>query len=229
MKRLLLTLAKCDLIALLLAGWISCGRDQADATLPPEEPVEVIPEDTVPIEKPYAVAEIENLQTRLRVLDPGTGGMSREYMLASGLTDPVTYERLWRWDPKDVINHFPTWPERYNVDTYFGYADDDQTLLCEVINFPEAALQWEKDYFSATGLGNITEIYVQMSGIVRLYIDNAGKKYGTMELTSLEPSEAGKTINLQLGLYIETYPKRGETLINFIDKETAGNDFRESI
>ncbi|MDR0699383.1 MAG: hypothetical protein LBG28_09255 [Tannerella sp.] len=44
-----------SLVALLLAGWISCGREQAVATLPPEEP-----EATLPIgEEPYAVAEIE--------------------------------------------------------------------------------------------------------------------------------------------------------------------------
>jgi hypothetical protein len=215
---------------------MSCGQEQADDTLPPEEPVEVIPEEPDPRGTPYAVAEIENLQTRLRVFD--TKGMSREYMLASALRDPVTQERLWRWDPKDVISHFPPRPEHYNVDTYFGYADEDQTLLCEVINLPEAALQWEEDYFSETGLGSRTEIYVQMSGTVRLYIDSAGKKYGTMELTSLEPSGTGieYQANLQLGLYIETYPLRGQTLINFIDKETmeitkiyVRSDYQETV
>jgi hypothetical protein len=213
---------KYSVIALLLTGWISCGKQNV-AVLPPEKPEETLPvtpeepDQTVPEPEPDDGIKIENLQTRLRILDPGPGN-GREYMWKSDLKDPVSGKNMWRWDPKNVIIHFPPLPEHYRVDTYFGYADaDGRTILCEVVNFPEAALQWEKDYFSA-GYGTLTEINVQMNGIVRLYTDSTGEKYGTLELTSLEPSE--KEANLQLSVYTEIYPHRGETQVNFIDSET---------
>jgi hypothetical protein len=200
------TIVKYGVLILLLAGWISCGQEQADTTLP---------------EEPYAVAKIENLQTRLRILDPDGNYYWREHLWQSDIKDLVTHENMWRWDPKNVIVHFPPQPEHYRVDTYFGYADaDGQTLLCETVNFPEAALQWKEDFSS--NQGNLLEVNVQMSGTVRLYTDDTGKKYGTLELASLKPSESegGEPVNLQLGVYTETYPGRGRTLINFIDKET---------
>ncbi|MDR2773483.1 MAG: hypothetical protein LBC19_01860 [Tannerella sp.] len=45
----------------------------------------------------------------------------------------------------------------------------------------------------------------RMSGTVRLYVDNTGEKYGTLELTSLEPSGAREPANLQSGIYTETF------------------------
>jgi hypothetical protein len=190
--------------ALLLAGsgWISCGQGKDD-------PAEI--ED-----KPDDGVKIENLQTRLRIIDPGY--LSRESIWKYDLKDSITGKNMWRWDPKNVIIHFPPLPKYYRIDTYFGYADaDGRTLLCEVINFPEVASQWKEDFSS--GLGTLSEVNVQMSGTVRLYTDNTGEKYGLLELTSLEPVGA-EPANLQLGVYTETYPGRGKTLINFIDKET---------
>jgi hypothetical protein len=204
---------KCGILVLLWIGLISCSEQ--NAVLPQEEPEEVISE--TPEKEPYAVVSIENLQTRLRILDPDGKYSLREHLWQSDLKDPVTGEHLWRWDPKNVIIHFPPKPERYEIDTHFGYVNGDRMLLCEVINFPEAALQWKEDFSS--GLGSLLEVNVQMSGTVRLYIDNTGEKYGTLELTSLEPSGA-RPANLQFGVYTETYPKHGRTQINFIDKET---------
>jgi hypothetical protein len=173
-----------------------------------------------PAEKLYTVAAIENLQTQLRILDPE--GRSRESMWHSDLNDLISHETMWRWDPKNVIIHFPPMPQYYLVDTHFGYVDaDGQTILCEVINFPEAALQWEDVFHEKEGYGIRTEINVQMSGTVRLYVDLTGKKCGTLELTSLEPSETGSG-KLQTGVYWETYPSVGDmrTKINIIDEET---------
>jgi hypothetical protein len=191
---------KYGILSLLLAGWISCGEQ--NAALPKEELAETIPE--TPEREPYAVVAIENLQTRLRILDPKN----------------TSRENLWDSDPQNVILYYLPTPH----DTYFGYADaDGQTFLCEVINFPGAALQWEGEFSRTTEKGTVTEVNIQMNGIIRLYTDSAGGKYGTLELMSLEPSGTGskEPVNLQSGvLYMETYPIRGRTQVNFLDKDT---------
>ncbi|MDR1407220.1 MAG: hypothetical protein LBJ23_04125 [Tannerella sp.] len=184
---------KYGIMALLLAGWISCeqSREEAEGGI-----------------------KIENLQTRFRFLDT-RDYFRREAMYYSDLN-------MWRWDPQNVIIHFPPQPERYKVDTHFGYVDTDgQTLFCDVINFPEAALQWEYDYSSTKE--KRMEVNVLMSGMVRIYTDENGEKYGTLELTSLKPSGA-EPASLQPGVYTETYPypeRNGprHTQINIIDKE----------
>jgi hypothetical protein len=214
------------IVAFLLAGLISCG-DQNVAVLPPEKPEDSAQTDPEPEPeggKPYAVVEIENLQTRLRRIDPEGKYYWRENLWKCALRDPVSGEHMGRWDPKNVIIHFPPKPH-YKVDTYFGYADaDGRVLLCEVINFPEAALQWKEDFISRPGYGDfmeLMEVNVQMSGTVRLYTDSTGGKYGTLELTSLESSGSGEPVNLQLGVYTETYPlPERPTRFHFIDKDT---------
>ncbi|MDR0756923.1 MAG: hypothetical protein LBF85_03655 [Tannerella sp.] len=192
------------LMALLLAGWISCGKEPSVATLPPEEPEAINPVG----EEPYAVAVIENLQTRLRILEPKFD---------------VKRNEIWRSSPRDVIINYPPSPQ-YEADTYFGYADADGRIVhCEVINLPGSAKQWNGEFFQ-TGWTAVTEISVQMNGTVRLYTGDEGETYGTLELTSLEPvPESSLPVNLQPGVYRETYPSDPDnvswTEINLIDKE----------
>jgi hypothetical protein len=193
-----------SLMILLLAGWISCGREQAVATLPPEEP-----EATLPIgEEPYAVVEIEDLQTRLRILEPKFD---------------VKRNEIWRSDPRGVITDYPPSPQ-YEACTYFGYADAEGRIFhCEVINLPGSAKQWKGEVFQ-TGWTTVTEINVQMTGTVRLYTGSEDETYGTLELTLLEPVPAsGLPVNLQPGVYRETYPSEQDdvfyTKIDLIDNE----------
>jgi hypothetical protein len=157
-----------------------------------------------PAEKPYTVAVIENLQVRLRILEPKNLANNER-------------ENVWYSDPENVIVHFL--PALH--DTRFGYAGQDgQTLLCQVINLPEAAEQWEGEFFRSSGyVGTVTEFNVQMSGTVRLYADESGT-YGALELTSLEPSEVETPAKLQPGVYTEKFPVRGRTQIHFIDKDS---------
>jgi hypothetical protein len=216
MKRLLLTLAKCGLIALLLAGWMSCGQDQADTTLPPEEPVEVIPKDTVPIEKPYAVAEIENLQTQLYVFK---------------LTDPdEDITKIWSLPKQEgVIFHCLSVPSfkipELSTGIRFGYVDNEnRTIICEVSNFPEEVLQlqWEG---VAVYMGNhadsiVMRVNIRMSGTVQLYskdTENGVERFGTLELTSITKDDDKKT--LDFGMYTETDPDKGTTQINVVNEE----------
>jgi hypothetical protein len=148
---------KCGIAALLLAGWISCGQDKDD------------PVDTE--EKPDRVEKIENLQTRLRLVE------------ARNVQYP---EEVWSAAPESIIINYSTVGRQEN-NTYFGYTDaDGQTLLCEVTGLPEAALQWEGEFVYTTPLGTVTEINIQMSGTVRLYTDDRGEKYGKLDVTSLE-------------------------------------------
>ncbi|MDR1097545.1 MAG: hypothetical protein LBL57_05380 [Tannerella sp.] len=198
---------QCSVITLLLAGLISCGQEQTDTELPQELPEE-LPEETETSEEPYAVVKIENLQTRLRLLNPKF---------------EVKRDEIWRSDPKNIIINYPL-SQEHKADTYFGYADaDGQILLCEVINLPEAAKQWKGAFFQ-TGWTTITEIDIRMNGTVRLYTDDKGEKYGTLDVTSLEPvPESILPVNLQPGVYRETYPGSPDdafyTIVDFIDRE----------
>ncbi|MDR0349801.1 MAG: hypothetical protein LBH90_09980 [Tannerella sp.] len=160
---------KYSVIVLLLAGCTTCKKEQMDVPLPPEAEIE--PE---PIAEPYAVAEIESLRTQLRIIDAGDLYHPEEKWNAALDSAKVIYA---------VTN-------RHRSGTYFGYADDGgKMLLCEVVNFPEAALAWEEKFVYPTPLGTVTEIDIQLSGTLRLYINDAGEKCGTLELTSLEPRE----------------------------------------
>jgi hypothetical protein len=145
--------------ALLFAGWISCGQGKDD------------PMDTE--EKPDRVEKIENLQTRLRIVE------------ARNMQYP---EEVWSAAPDNILINYAT-ADRQKNDTYFGYTDaDGQTLLCKVTGFPEATLQWEEEFAYTTPLGTVTEVNIQMSGTVRLYISDKGEKYGKLDVTSLEPT-----------------------------------------
>jgi hypothetical protein len=181
---------KYGVVALFLAGWISCGQNQADS---PEEPDDGI--------------KIENLQTRLRIVEPN-------------LISPADVEYFWRADPGNIIMNYPPY-HWYEEHTYFGYTDaDGETLLCQVTGFPESAKQWKGEFVFTSTMGTITEINIQLSGTVRLYTGDKGEKYGTLELTSLEPTgpESNEPV-LQPGVYVETYPYPGRSKIDFIDNE----------
>jgi hypothetical protein len=157
---------KGGIIVLLLTGCVSCGQSKDD-------PVESE-------KKPDGVVNIENLQTRLRIVE------------ARNVQYP---EEVWTAGTDSIIISYATagWQQ---VDTYFGYTDaGNRTLLCKVINFPEAALQWEGKFVYTTPLGTVTEINIQMNGTVRLYTGDKGEKYGELELTSLEP-KAPETGNM---------------------------------
>lgn len=176
---------KYSVIVLLLAGCTSCKKEQMDVPLPPEveivpgaeiepEPDPVVEPEPDPVEKPYAVAEIENLRTQLCIIDAGDLYHSEEKWNAALDEAKVIYV---------VTNGFRS-------GTYFGYADDgSKMLLCEVVNFPEIALAWKEKFSYWTPLGTAKEIDIQISGTLRLHINDAGEKYGTLELTSLEPRE----------------------------------------
>jgi hypothetical protein len=193
-----------SLVALLLAGWISCGREEAVATWPSEEAEATLPEG----EEAYAIVEIEDLQTRLRILEPRFD---------------VKRNEIWRSDPVGVITDYPSSPQ-HEACTYFGYADTEGRIIhCEVINLPGSAKQWEGEVFR-TGWTTVTEISVRLSGTVRLYAGSGDETCGTFILTSLEPVPAsGLPVNLQPGVYRETYPSVQEDLfhtkINLIDNE----------
>jgi hypothetical protein len=182
---------KYGVVALLLSGWISCGQN------PP-----------YPLEEPEDGIKIENLQTRLRIV---------ESLFAE---DIVPLQELWYANPKGIIMNYL--PEQYHEGgAYFGYEDvDGKTVLCEVINFSEYAKQWKGEFVHTMVFVTVTEINVQMNGTVRLYTGDNGEKYGTLELTSLEPTgpESDKPA-LRPGVYVETYPYPGNTRIDFIDGE----------
>ena len=131
------------------------------------------------------------------------------------------WELWWRANPKGVITNYPS---QQGTDTCFGYTDSDGSeLLCEVINFPnfDFLKQWNGEFIHTTPLGTFMEINIQLDGVVRLYTDENGKKYGTMELISLK--RTGPYIEIpvfQLGKYTETYPNIGISIIEFVDSET---------
>jgi hypothetical protein len=158
-------------------------------------------------QKPDAVEEIENFQTRLRIVEPK-------------LISPKDVEYVWGANPKDIIMYYPPY-HSYQGNIYFGYTDaDGEILLCKVLNFPESAKQWEAEFVYIYGLGTVTETNVKINGTVRLYTDDKGEKYGTLELTSLEPTgpESDEPA-LQPGVYMETFPYPGNTRMDFIDGE----------
>jgi hypothetical protein len=177
--------------------------------LVPKIPAEsVIPYKKTQGVKPDAVEKIENLKTRLRIVEPT-------------LISPGDVEYLWRANPGDVIMNYPPYLS-YEEHTYFGYSDvDGKVLLCKALNFPDSAKKWKGEFVYTFVLGTITEINVQMNGTVRLYTDEKGEKYGTLELTSLEPSgpESDEPVRLQPGVYVETYPYPGRSKFYFMDDE----------
>ena len=151
--------------------------------------------------------KIENLQTRLRII-------------SNPIANPV---EVWRANPGGIITNYADWASQKGK-TCFGYVDENrEILLCEVTNFPDSAKQWEGEFVYTIPLATITEINIRMSGILRISTNDAtGKKLGTMELTSLESTgpEAHKPV-FQPGVYLETYPNREWTKIDFIDRETV--------
>jgi hypothetical protein len=157
----------------------------------------------VPEVQPDAVVKIESFQTRLRIVEPK-------------LISPEDVEYVWRANPRDMIMYYPPYLS-YQGNIYFGYTDaDGKILLCEVLNFPESAKQWKAEFVHTIPLGTVTETNVKMNGTVRLYTDDKGEKYGTLELTSLEPAgpESDEPV-LQSTVYVETYPEQGNTVFDF--------------
>ena len=156
--------------------------------------------------KPNDVIKVEIPATRIRIIN----GM-------------IYYLRdiWWRANPKDVIVNYPT---LQGVNTFFGFTDSDgSVLLCEVINYSDFDFvkQWEGEFVHNTSFGTVTEINIQISGVVRIYTDKNGEKIGTMELISLK--RTGPAIEepvLQLGKYTETYPNFIGSRIEFVDNET---------
>jgi uncharacterized protein YjdB len=170
---------------------------------------EVIVTASFSTEKPNDGIKVEIQATRMRIVD----GM---YNIR---------DIWWRANPKDVIVNY-NYPTLQWVNTFFGYTDSDgSVLLCEVINYPDFDFikQWEGEFVHNTGLGTVTEINIQISGVVRIYTDENGQKIGTMELTSLKRivPDIEKPV-LQLGTYSETYPNLGvsKSKIEFVDSET---------
>jgi hypothetical protein len=207
---------KYCVMALFLVGGISCGQEQADVVLQPEESVGVIPEDTAepdPKEKPYAVVEIENLQTQLYVFKP------------TDLDEATT--RMWYPKQESTIFHClsvlsfkaPLFPTGIR----FGYVDDEnRTIICEVSDFPEEALQWEGIlvYWGNRGDPAVMRVNIRMSGTVRLYskdTENGVERFGTLELTSIAKDDGKKTIDF--GMYTETFPGKGVRGINVVNED----------
>lgn len=186
-------LIKFGIMALLLAGLNSC--------------------ELKPDEGPDENVKIENLRTRLRIIE--VPNIQEGYAIETA--------HIWHADPEGVIIHNPyanPHSGTYKGDTSFGYTDaDGELLICEVTNFPESAKQWEGEDFT-TMLGTITEVNIQMDGTIRIYTDDKGEKRGTLEITSLEPFKTeGEEPVLQMGTYMETFPNKGCTKIDFIDGE----------
>lgn len=187
---------KCGVMALLLAGWISCGQEEPDSG-----------------EKPYLVAEIENLQTQLYVFKPNASDED--------------IRSMW-FPPKQegVIFHCLSVPSFKNPELSagirFGYVDDEnRTIICEVSNLPEDALQWGINvYWGKQADPIVMRANIRMSGTVRLYskeTENGVERFGTLELTSIAKDDAKKT--LDLGMYTETFYNAGTFGINVVDEE----------
>lgn len=152
--------------------------------------------------------KIENLQTRLRIVE--------------SIFDDENPEDIWRSNPKGIMmNYLPVQQSKGNA--YFGYTDaDGSVLLCEVINYSDFAKSWKGEFVHTTPLGTITEINILMNATIQLYTNDNGEKYGTLELMLLEQSgiESDEP-TLQSGVYLDTYPHSGCTIVDFIDKETV--------
>lgn len=165
--------------------------------------------------------KIENLKTRLRIIEP--------YYVAA-----YDVENVWQANPEniiinysmrnDVIVNYPPY-DSFNGSTFFGYTDENgETLLCKVSNFPDSAKKWNGEFVHEIPRAvTVTEINVLLSGIVRIETDDKGEKYGTMELTSLIPSdpESNKPV-LQPGTYRQAYPivdNLEKVKIDFIDQK----------
>lgn len=151
--------------------------------------------------------KIENLQTRLRiVVSPLVGS---------------DVEHVWRANPENMLIHYPPYGS-YKGNTYFGYTDEKgETVLCKVKNLPASVKERKGEFVYKNTLSTITEINVQLSGIVRTETDSLGKKQGTMDLTSIVPTGPKPKPVLQLGMYAHTYPTLGgkSVKIEFIDRK----------
>lgn len=151
--------------------------------------------------------KIENLQTRLRiVVSPLVGS---------------DVEHVWRANPENMLIHYPPYGS-YKGNTYFGYTDEKgETVLCKVKNLPASVKERKGEFVYKNTLSTITEINVQLSGIVRIETDSLGKKQGTMDLTSIVPTGPKPKPVLQLGMYAHTYPTLGgkSVKIEFIDRK----------
>ena len=150
---------------------------------------------------------IENLDTRLRiVVSPLVGS---------------DVEHVWRANPENMLIHYPPYGS-YKGNTYFGYTDEKgETVLCKVKNLPASVKERKGEFVYKNTLSTITELNVQLSGIVRTETDSLGKKQGTMELTSIVPTGPKPKPVLQLGMYAHTYPTLGgkSVKIEFIDRK----------
>ena len=150
---------------------------------------------------------IENLDTRLRiVVSPLVGS---------------DVEHVWRANPENMLIHYPPYGS-YKGNTYFGYTDEKgETVLCKVKNLPVSVKERKGEFVYKNTLSTITELNVQLSGIVRTETDSLGKKQGTMELTSIVPTGPKPKPVLQLGMYAHTYPTLGgkSVKIEFIDRK----------
>lgn len=151
--------------------------------------------------------KIENLQTRLRiVVSPSVGS---------------DVEHVWRANPENMLINYPPYGS-YKGNTYFGHTDEKgKTVLCKVKNLPVSVKEWKGEFVYKNTLSTITEINVRLSGIVRTETDSLGKKQGTMELTSIEPTGSKPKPVLQLGMYAHTYPilDGRSAKIEFIDRK----------
>ena len=130
-------------------------------------------------------------------------------------------EHVWRANPENMLIHYPPCGS-YKGNTYFGYTDEKgETVLCKVKNLPASIKEWKGEFVYKNTLDTITEVNVQLSGIVRTETDSLGKKQGTMELTSIVPTGPKPKPVLQLGMYAHTYPTLGgkSVKIEFIDRK----------
>ena len=190
MKRLYLFLtvkSLCVLFLFAVAG-ISCSKEDGPG-------------------KQEGGIQIENLQTRLRiVVSPSVGS---------------DVEHVWRANPENMLIHYPPYGS-YKGNAYFGYTDEKgETVLCKVKNLPASVKERKGEFVYKNTLSTITELNVQLSGIVRTETDSLGKKQGTMELTSIVPTGPKPKPVLQLGMYAHTYPTLGgkSVKIEFIDRK----------
>lgn len=194
---------KYTCIILFFAIWISCEHENNN----PEKY-----EDGI---------KIENLQTRVRIVEP--------YYVA-----PYDVENVWKANPRNIIINYSmkndsivNYPpyDSFNGSTFFGYTNENgETLLCKVSNFPDSVKKWKGEFVHEKPWATtVTEINVLVSGIVRIETDEKGEKSGTMELTLLIPSgpESNKPVLLP-GTYWQTYPIVADWekhRIDFIDQK----------
>lgn len=153
--------------------------------------------------------KIENLQTRLRIVEPRSKETAIEY--------------VWLAKMEDMLVCYPAHPG-YEGHTYFGYKDEKGEILrCEVKDLPESVKRWKGQFTHENKYCSIVEINVRMSGILHRDTDEIGRKRGTLKLTMLEPTvNIGESV-LQSGEYWETYPSNdcwARTKITLFDDKT---------